>query len=294
MFTIQCDTGKPVTIDADSLVAACLDGLDLHRAKLDHQDLSDASLRGADLRAALLEGAKLWRCCLDDARMYVVWGIRGSFRDASCRRAPMRGAELREADFTGADLSEADLSNADLRGAIFTNANMTGATFVDARYDENTIWPTGFDPRSHGAQFVSQKSSQQKADAPAEEVPIRERPLDRIRVLGLWHTLVQPMLGSTLRWATFFGALAILGWWMDKRIDGTTLTIVAVSAIAAGTLKALAQLLTERTLVLRSDGEVAVIVRAQCEIRQPLTEFENVNIVEHGKELVEIGTYLPR
>ena len=52
------------------------------------------------------------------------------------RGADLHGAVLALAPLQGSDLTDANLQNADLRGA---------------RYDRHTRWPSGFDPRPHGA-----------------------------------------------------------------------------------------------------------------------------------------------
>jgi uncharacterized protein YjbI with pentapeptide repeats len=73
----------------------------------------------ADLRGANLNDADLWA--------------------ANLREANLRGANLREANLAGADLSEAFLRDAHLRLA---------------RYNADTKWPEGFDPKAAGAWLV--------------------------------------------------------------------------------------------------------------------------------------------
>jgi uncharacterized protein YjbI with pentapeptide repeats len=63
------------------------------------------------------------------------WPASLRYNAAVLRRAGMEGADLTRADLRGADLTGADL----------------GADLGDARYDANTRWPAGFDPRKHGA-----------------------------------------------------------------------------------------------------------------------------------------------
>jgi uncharacterized protein YjbI with pentapeptide repeats len=57
-------------------------------------------------------------------------------------------AHLEKATLRGADLSKAHLTGADLDGADLTGADLTGA-----RYNDNTIWPIGYDPAAAGAKY---------------------------------------------------------------------------------------------------------------------------------------------
>lgn len=103
-------------LDGANLRLADLSGLDFHGASLNWAnlslaDLGEADLGGVSLHAALLSGARL---------------------------------DL-------ANLSDADLSGAELSGANLSGATLSGADLTDALYDDNTIWPEGFDPGAAGA-----------------------------------------------------------------------------------------------------------------------------------------------
>jgi hypothetical protein len=89
------------------------------------------------------------------------WMAHFGARVELAHRVGLRGRNLRGADLAGAflqdvDLSDADLRNADLRGADLRGAHLRGADLTGARYDENTCWPEGFEPRQHGAVLVHQ------------------------------------------------------------------------------------------------------------------------------------------
>lgn len=64
--------------------------------------------------------------------------------------AVLRGAKLKNTDLRGAHLSGANLRGAVLRGAYLTDANLRGADLSGARYDADTVWPEGVDPKSAG------------------------------------------------------------------------------------------------------------------------------------------------
>ena len=86
---------------------------------------------------------------------------RAALCNANLRAAEMRGVDLRQADLHLADLSGADLRTADLRAVNFRGtdlratdmreARLNGADLRHSLYDEDTLWPAGFDPRAAGA-----------------------------------------------------------------------------------------------------------------------------------------------
>ena len=77
---------------------------------------------------------------------------RTAFLSADLTDADLTDTDLTDANLTGADLSGADLSGANLSGANFSEANLSGedwsrrATLVNVCYDEETTWPSGYDP----------------------------------------------------------------------------------------------------------------------------------------------------
>jgi hypothetical protein len=71
--------------------------------------------------------------------------IRANLSRADLGRANLRWANLTGADLTGANLTGANLTGADLRGADLIGANLGGA-----KWNENTIWPDGFEPKTTG------------------------------------------------------------------------------------------------------------------------------------------------
>ena len=90
--------------------------LDLRFTDLRGLEFYDAQLPWTDFYGAHLEGAQLW------------------------------GAVLRHAK-----LDHAHLAGANLRGAKLEGASLDGAVLTKAIFDEETVWPTGFDASAHGA-----------------------------------------------------------------------------------------------------------------------------------------------
>ena len=107
-----------------------LDGVDFQRANLHRANFSGSTLQGADLRSANLSRANLNGVRMQGARL----------NNADLRRADMRGARLTGCRFGGAVLHGADLRETDV-----ADANLEGAL-----YDQNTIFPDGFEPEKHG------------------------------------------------------------------------------------------------------------------------------------------------
>jgi len=153
---ITCITDVIIEVPGDSLVAANLDGLNLHRALLEEQDMSGASLVGTDLR-----GAFMWKTNLSQAKL-----DQASVITTDLRLAKLLGASLRQGRAMGCQFDEADLSGADLEGvdvgqASFVKARLHGArllchrielaSFAGALFDNQTLWPPGFDPIAAGA-----------------------------------------------------------------------------------------------------------------------------------------------
>lgn len=143
-----------------ALSGASLTGADLTGADLTAASLNSADLSGADLYTANLTGASLHRANL---------------RDAKARGAILRDADLRRADLRGGDFSWADFAGADLRGAQLAGAVLTEARLRGARYNDDTTFPTSFDPAAErmmggdGGQSV-------RASGPADVVAMS--PLD--------------------------------------------------------------------------------------------------------------------
>ena len=186
----EADLNGRILSGAD-LSGANLRQANLSRADLSNTNLSGADLRGADLSFANLFSAKTdsktqidpkWQLVLE----IVTYGAEGrddlkkvdlsranlsfvnlhkadlseanlseaDLSSANLSSAILRGADLREANLSGADLppfSSANLSSAILRGADLREANLSGADLREAKYDNNTIWPDGFDPKAAGA-----------------------------------------------------------------------------------------------------------------------------------------------
>lgn len=116
-----------------------LNGYTLRSASFPESDLIGANLVGADLTKARFRGANLTRANLKQATL----------RGADLTACILAHAKLQSADLSGAKLKQAVLAGADLSGA-----KMTGIDLKRSFYDHMTKWPTGFDPKQHGATLL--------------------------------------------------------------------------------------------------------------------------------------------
>ena len=62
----------------------------------------------------------------------------------------LRGAKLKGAKLKGANLDSADIRWADLTGTDLHKANL-----LDTKYNENTVFPKGFNPKAQNMLFLS-------------------------------------------------------------------------------------------------------------------------------------------
>lgn len=134
---------------------------DHKRNRLADLDLRYAVMSGLEGEGAILEGSNLDGADLSGADLYWAYAQGASFEGACLRGASLRGANLRDCNLRGADLRDADLSpsnvasRTELLGANLADADSTGANLSNAEYDEDTRFPSGFDPQRHGMVKVS-------------------------------------------------------------------------------------------------------------------------------------------
>ena len=103
-----------------------------------------------------LDGAQLVGANFKDAVLY--WG---GFFEAKLDGAIFEGANLQGADLTGASCVGTNFRRANLgrdnlggssqlQGVDLTGAILNHAVLGGAEYDEHTVFPKGFHPKSHG------------------------------------------------------------------------------------------------------------------------------------------------
>ena len=130
---------------------ANLAGAQLGRSDLREAQLGRAVLAGASLRHANLSRAYLVKANLTKARMTAVKLQKAQLGRANLSDADLVGADLSNADLKYAVLDRANLERVDLRGCDLKHTSLVDVNFKAAKYDLNTIWPQGFDPKAVGA-----------------------------------------------------------------------------------------------------------------------------------------------
>lgn len=141
-----------VAPDAD-LSGAKLNGSVLRRCNFEAARFSDTEMVGARLSRSVLRAASFFSADLTDADLvaadcsYTNFGTTDPNTDEPSGGAKLVRANLRGAILVGAVLTGADLAGADLRRADLTGARLAGASGLErVRYDDRTIWPSGFFP----------------------------------------------------------------------------------------------------------------------------------------------------
>jgi len=153
-------------LEGANLEEANLEGASLWRANLTHAYLGQANLKNAHLLEANLQSTRLIGANLQGAYLREANLQRAILRKANLQNTDFRYAILRDADFFNADLSDAVFRNAilervDFGEAILLRANLEGSDLTDvqlngAKYNSDTKWPGGFDPKGAGAILVNE------------------------------------------------------------------------------------------------------------------------------------------
>lgn len=100
-------------------------------------DFQGASFKRANLHHTNFEDTKLTGCSFDKASLKY-----SSLENADCENASFEGANMICTNIKGCNLKNANLCGANLKGTIMNEKT----NFANARYDENTIFPEGFNP----------------------------------------------------------------------------------------------------------------------------------------------------
>ncbi len=116
---------------------AHLESAHLYGAHLEEANLFAANLKGANLNVATLNGANLWGANLAGANL----------EDANLVDAYLGGANLCRTHLEGATLKGANLEEANLFGANLESAKLYGAHLEKAKYNFDTKFPDGFNPK---------------------------------------------------------------------------------------------------------------------------------------------------
>jgi uncharacterized protein YjbI with pentapeptide repeats len=133
-------------LKGQTLNKADLSGSNLVWAKFDQ-----ASLKGTFLRFCNTTGASFYGADLRDADLRGTFIGTADFSRANLKNADLRGLNFSQAKLANANFAGCQLNQANLRGLDLSQTNIHKAILVIARYDEKTVWPSGFDPTKAGA-----------------------------------------------------------------------------------------------------------------------------------------------
>lgn len=112
------------------------------------RSLSHIDLSGGDFSAGYLVGSRMHYCNLTDALFNEALMAHAQLRNVTCLRTSFSWADFSYADLTHADFCGVDMRYARLSGAWLEHAVFNGVDFWGATYDDETIFPAGFNPES--------------------------------------------------------------------------------------------------------------------------------------------------
>ncbi|MCI1273818.1 MAG: pentapeptide repeat-containing protein [Clostridiaceae bacterium] len=105
-------------------------GTTFYRTSINNSDFSGICLKNASFKKATLKNT--------------------NFSYTDCKETNFKKANLAMCNFENSNMTNADLRGADL-SSIKYNKN---TNFNDAKYDQNTIFPKGFEPEEHHMQYI--------------------------------------------------------------------------------------------------------------------------------------------
>lgn len=147
--------------------------------RFDRANLKKANFKGANLKAASFYEADLTEADLTGATGAFIFsyttlnkanleGMKELDIRGNCK---LRNANLRKTKITSwfseCDLSEADLRGANLRGCLM-KPNVTGR-FKGAKYDDDTAFPDGVDPKDFAMKYEPLKEEKKDKDTPVKK-----------------------------------------------------------------------------------------------------------------------------
>ena len=134
-------------------------GANLSYTNLENANLTSIDFGGTDLSGANLKNTKLMEASLSNANLDGTNLERANLRGSFLIRTQMRSANLKKANLKNVKLKLAGLENANFQGANFQGAKLEQIFFnhntkwQGAIYDEQTVFPEGFDPVAKGMRF---------------------------------------------------------------------------------------------------------------------------------------------
>jgi len=153
-LTTHTNLGVPLFLSKINLEGAYLEWVHLEWANLKWANLERANLKEAHLEEANLKWAHLEWAHLEEA--HLEWAdLEGTHLEwAGLEWANLKGANLEGAHLEETHLEGANLEGANLEGAHLERAHLEGAHLEWVYYDEDTVFPEGFDIKGKGMKLV--------------------------------------------------------------------------------------------------------------------------------------------
>jgi len=134
------------------LIAAKKKKGDSEGIKLTALNLKEVDLQGANLSKAEMSRVNFYNANLTGANLSEADLRMANLTSAQLNQANLMGANLLRANLGGTNLSQANLCQANLeKASIFQGTHILETNLEDAIYDNDTIWPTDFNPSTTGA-----------------------------------------------------------------------------------------------------------------------------------------------
>jgi|GEM_PF-621297 len=165
---VRCDLSGADLVGRDLkniiLRNANLSKASLNFASLKNADLSGANLGGAELGFAFLFGTRFDKANLQKAILMGSYLHRADLSKNDLSGVDLSRAYLFDTKLTEANLSGANLEGTALSGANLSKANLSNALLKEALYDQSTLFPIGFDPKTAG--LVTSRPSSEELKEP--------------------------------------------------------------------------------------------------------------------------------
>lgn len=142
-------------------------GTDFSNTFMNNPNLRHANLQGTTWNQAYITNGKFHFADLSGSDLSFGIFSEAKMYDADLRQTTIESTDLYKAklirvDFRNATFSNevnvflAEMSNSDLRGTDLGDTDLSATFLYGAKYDENTIFPSGFDPSSANMVFTSE------------------------------------------------------------------------------------------------------------------------------------------
>lgn len=182
---------------------------DFEKADFSGAKMSDFACTGCTLRGARLAGADLSAAKLVSADLQASDGSHlrlagATLSSTNVTDAVWPSANLSNAKVGNSDFSGANLKGANLMGSNFASATLTEAVLLGAVADDQTQWPTGFDPRSAGIIMLSAGITLDKPLLP-DGIDLSGKDLSRIAAVNV-GAVGANFSGAKLNESNFSGA----------------------------------------------------------------------------------------